>query len=320
MKKIWIALICAGCAAGTLAAGIGWNAAVRKKGDARNQDVIRVTMILPHSDQGYWSSVGEGALRAGKELGVDVKLEIPQFNYDISQMTELIHKATAAQVDAIMVQGTNDQEYLEALEEAVASNIQVIFVDTDVEGFEGCLYVGTDNYEAGALLGQKTAEMTEGNANIVVISGSLGYPNLEERYDGFQDILSQYPGMNILTVAYDQYDAIRFRECYYGGKADYPEADTLVCLEGTGGLTMGASLNSMEKIYSRIFAFDWCEEAENALQADFIDGLLVQQQEYMGYLCVEQAKEYCETGRYPETSVLTGTTWLTKEDLDEDFS
>ncbi len=281
---------------------------------------LRVTMILPHSDYGYWSILGQGVNQAGKDLGVDVKVEIPQLNYNVEQMTSLIEKTTAAKVDAIIVQGIANDRYLAALEKAEEKGIQVIFVDTDVEDFPNKLYIGTDNYQAGYMLGEKAAEATGGKANIIVMSGAEGYPNLEQRYEGFQDAIKDYSEMKILSLEYDHYDALRFSEQYYQAKKDHPEADTLICLEGTAAQTLGRKNSNLKKVYDRILAFDLSNEAIYALEEDILYGVVVQQQEYMGYLAVEQAKQKAEQGIYDADVIFTDISFVTAMDLDRENS
>ena len=56
--------------------------------------VTRVSVILPHNDDGYWSLIREGIEEAEAELGesynIDIQISIPQLNYNISQMTDIL--------------------------------------------------------------------------------------------------------------------------------------------------------------------------------------------------------------------------------------
>ena len=119
-------LLCVGC-------GRQYQASVH------NMQTPRVSAILPHHDDGYWSFVGEGILDAAKNLPLDVKIDTPNLNYNVEQMTELILQQVAAQVDALIVQGIDDPEYIAALETARAQGIRVVLVDTDLSGFQADL-------------------------------------------------------------------------------------------------------------------------------------------------------------------------------------
>lgn len=152
---------------------VGMVSACGKKEET--QDLLRVSVIFPHDDDGYWSIIKAGMTEAynsmGEDSGIDVKIMFPTVNYDISQMVDLLKQQLAASVDVIVVQGNNDEAYLQVLKDAVQQGIQVIFMDTDVKDFPEHLYIGTNNYEAGYFLGEKLLEEREGTASIRVISG-----------------------------------------------------------------------------------------------------------------------------------------------------
>ena len=173
--------------------------------DVRGDDTatMRISAILPHNDYGYWTTVAEGVMEAGERLPVDTKVYLPQLNYNVAQMTELIRQQIAAQVDAIIAQGIEDETYLAALEEARGRGIRIVFVDTDVPDFPDHLYVGTDNYQAGRRMGERLVQVTGGQARVAVLSGAPGYPNLELRLKGLRDAVRDETGIEITRVEYD---------------------------------------------------------------------------------------------------------------------
>lgn len=185
-------------------------------GKVRNQDkdqdkvITRISVILPHSDDGYWSLIEEGIYAAEEEYleGFDIQIYIPQLNYNIGQMTDLIKRQVAANVDAIIVQGNNDEGYINALLEAQKNNIQVILIDTDIDKFPEHLYIGTNNYEAGVYMGNRLIDISGGKAKVAIMSGEKNYSNLEERYNGLMEAIRLYPEIDILAVEYNNYDGL----------------------------------------------------------------------------------------------------------------
>jgi ABC-type sugar transport system substrate-binding protein len=278
-----------------------------------DQDWIRITAVLPHKDYGYWSIMGEGILAGGKEYGADVKIVIPRMNYDIAQMTQLIRQETAARVDALIVQGIEDQGYLEALGEAQAQGILIVLVDTDVVGIFPHLYVGTDNYAAGMKMGEAVAAVTGGQGTIAVLSGAENYPNLEERYDGICKALEQYPDLTVACLEYDQYDSLRVMEKYHTIAREYPEVDTLVCVEGTSGQTLGTRLTGETRKFSHILVFDLVDETMQGLRSGAFEGIMEQQQANMGRISVCEIIRYMESGGQWDRKILTDVNLVTAE-------
>ena len=277
-------------------------------------DTMRISVILPHHDYGYWTFVADGIRDAAQQLPVDVKIYMPDLNYNVELMTELILQQIAAQVDAIIVQGIDDPDYIAALESAKAEGICVVLVDTDLSSFAADLYVGTDNYDAGIQMGKRLVEVTGAHANVAILTGASGYPNLEDRIRGIRDVAAKNPGIHLLRIEYDQYDAMTVMEKYYLILKENPEIDTLVAVEGTGGQTLG-QMSSSE--FRHTLVFDVCEESIMGLKNGVFDGIICQQNYRMGVICIEELCSWSASGSFRQNKIYTSIDWLTTENLEE---
>ena len=273
-------------------------------------DITRVTVILPHFDDGYWMLIEEGIEQSGEKLkkscGMDIKILKPQLNYNIPQMVELLKQQIAAKVDVLVVQGNEDEEYIDTLKEAWSEGIQIICVDTDIKSFPERLYIGTDNYEAGKMLGEELINVTDGEANVALISGEPGFSNLEERLEGLQDAVKDYPKIHLGDVQYDDYDGLTVMKMYYQNTEG---ADTIVFLEGTGGVTISSQFKQRDDQYEHILGFD----AFYGVISGAIDGIIKQDTNMMGEQVVEEIANFIRNGEYSSETVYTDTQWLTVE-------
>ena len=282
----------------------------KAKTPAAGTDITRGSVILPHSDDGYWMLIEEGIEQSGEELkkncGMDIKILKPQLNYNIPQMVDILKQQIAAKVDVLVVQGNEDEEYINTLKEAWSEGIQIICVDTDIKNFPEHLYIGTDNYEAGKMLGEELINVTDGEANVAVISGEPGFSNLEERLEGLQDAVKDYPKIHLGDVQYDNYDGLTVMKMYYQNAED---ADTIVFLEGTGGITISAQFKQRDDQYEHILGFD----AFDGVISGVIDGIIKQDTNMMGEQVVEEIANYIRNGEYSSETVYTTTHWMTAE-------
>ena len=267
-------------------------------------------MIRPHFDDGYWMLIEEGIEQSGEKLkkscGMDIKILKPQLNYNIPQMVELLKQQIAAKVDVLVVQGNEDEEYIDTLKEAWSEGIQIICVDTDIKSFPEHLYIGTDNYEAGKMLGEELINVTDGEANVALISGEPGFSNLEERLEGLQDAVKDYPKIHLGDVQYDDYDGLTVMKMYYQNTEG---ADTIVFLEGTGGVTISSQFKQRDDQYEHILGFD----AFYGVISGAIDGIIKQDTNMMGEQVVEEIANFIRNGEYSSETVYTDTQWLTVE-------
>lgn len=294
-------------------------------GKVRNQDkdqdkvITRISVILPHSDDGYWSLIEEGIYAAEEEYleGFDIQIYIPQLNYNIGQMTDLIKRQVAANVDAIIVQGNNDEGYINALLEAQKNNIQVILIDTDIDKFPEHLYIGTNNYEAGVYMGNRLIDISGGKAKVAIMSGEKNYSNLEERYNGLMEAIRLYPEIDILAVEYNNYDGLTAKKKYTEIRENNPEVDTLVCLEGTSGETIGAIFNEKRYEYRYILTFDYSEQTRKGILLGNIDGTLAQDTYQIGYQAIKEVTNHVDYGRYSNNIIHTNIRWITSSMIEE---
>lgn len=289
----------------------------QEQSHSEKKEQIRVTAVLPHNDYGYWTKAREGILKGGEEYGVDVKIVLPRMNYDIPQMTELIRQETVAKVDALIVQGIEDENYLEALSKAQQQGVLIVFIDTDVENTFEHLYVGTDNYAAGKKMGEMAAVVTDGYGSIAILSGEENYPNLEERYEGILAVLENHPDLKIACIEYNHYDSLRAMDKYHTILQDHPEATTLVCIEGTSGQAFGTRLTAENREFEHILVFDAADETLRGLRLGAFDGILNQQQSEMGRIAVCEIQSRIEKSTRWNYKILTDVDWITKENLED---
>lgn len=272
--------------------------------------VTRVSVILPHNDSGYWSLIAEGVETAEAELGeaynIDISMHIPQLNYNIPQMVVIIKQQIAAKVDVLVVQGNDNEKFLEVLQEAYNQDIRIICADTDLTDFPEHLYIGTDNYNAGKMMGEKIVKLTGGKAKIAIISGEEGYLNLTQRIQGVEDVIGDYPEMEIQGIRYDNYDSLTFMKQYYQISETMPDVDTLVCIEGTGAQTLSKVFSEPQLQYEHIIGFDISECVENGV----VDGVLIQDTYQIGYLVVEEIAHAIKYGTYSADEIYTDIEWV----------
>lgn len=276
--------------------------------------VTRVTVILPHNDDGYWSLIADGIEEKKDEIGaeyhIDIKTILPQLNYNIPQMTDILKQQIAAQVDVIVIQGNEDPAFRLALQEAYDQGIKIICVDTDLDNFPKHLYVGTDNYKAGEMMGEKLVKLTDGKAKVAVVSGESGYLNLTQRLEGFLDAVKDYAGIEVEDVQFDNYDGLTFMHLY---QKLHEQADTLVCLEGTGAQTLAQVYDDHSTEYRYIIGFD----GYAGVKSRVIDGIVKQDTNQMGRRVVEEIANYIKTGEYSADNIYTDIKWLTIDNYDE---
>ena len=111
-----------------------------------------------------------------------------------------IRSLIAQRVDVIGVAPLTETGWDEVFKEAKDAGIPIILVDRRA-AVSPDLYVtlmGSDFLEEGRNAARIMAELTNGQANIVELVGTIDSAPANDRYKGFREILQDYPGMKII--------------------------------------------------------------------------------------------------------------------------
>ena len=131
------------------------------------------------------------------EQGVDIDLVVESANVDVQGQIQQIQNLINRGVDAIIV-NPNDQNALNlALEEAVDEGVVVIAVDQEVSA-GGVYNVAIDQKEWAKESARWLAEALGGEGDIILIEGFVGHPANEARMEGVEEVLTEYPGINVV--------------------------------------------------------------------------------------------------------------------------
>ncbi len=138
--------------------------------------------------------------------GLTEELVIENADTDVQGQIQQIQNLVNRGVDAIIINPGDQAGLNPALEEAVESGIVVIAVDQEI-GAEGVYNVVIDQTEWARISMRWLAEQLGGEGDIVLIEGFVGHPANEARMAGVEEVLAEYPGINVVgrdTGMWDQ--------------------------------------------------------------------------------------------------------------------
>jgi ribose transport system substrate-binding protein len=130
-----------------------------------------------------------------QELGVELVIE--SGDVDIQGQTQQIQNLMNRGVDAIIVNPNDQQALNPVLEEAAEAGIVVIAVDQEVAA-EGVYNVAIDQAEWARISARWVAEQMGGEGDLVLIEGFVGHPGNEDRMRGVEDVLAEYPNIEVV--------------------------------------------------------------------------------------------------------------------------
>ncbi|MCC6443973.1 MAG: substrate-binding domain-containing protein [Armatimonadetes bacterium] len=152
----------------------------------------------------YWVDAKSGLEERARELGAKTQFTGP-VDSNIQGQARQLDAAIAQKPAGIMIAPANADALQPGIDRAVEAGIPVITIDTDSPKSKRYCYIGTENYQAGLVVGKTIAEALGGKGKIG-ISNLAGQWNLKERERGVLDAVKAYPGMKIVQVVDDRAD------------------------------------------------------------------------------------------------------------------
>lgn len=138
---------------------------------------------------------------SAKEYGVDLKFANAQGKQE--EQLRAVRAFIAQGVDAIIIAPVVVTGWDQVLKEAKEAKIPVFLVDRDVEVTDKSLYVtriSADFNLEGKLAGAWLAAASKGSCKIVELQGTTGSAPAIERKKGFEAVIGQFPGMEIVAT------------------------------------------------------------------------------------------------------------------------
>lgn len=313
-KNLRTALVCLGVA-GAIISGCS-------QSPTTSSDKLTIAVIPKGTTHEFWKSVHAGAKAAAQELGVEIIWKGPQREDDREQQISVVDNFISMKVNGIVLAPLDDSALRTPVESAANAGIPVVIFDSDLKSDKYVSFVATDNYKGGQLAGKRMAELLSGSGRVVVLRYQEGSASTMNREQGFLDAIKNYP--DIQVVSDNQYGGATTETAYRASE------NLLAPLKGPGGkLTIDGIFTPNESTTFgmlralqdaklagsvKFIGFDSSEKLVQALEADEIHGLVLQNPYKMGYEGVRTLVRYIR-GESVEKKIDTGATLVTKENM-----
>ncbi|WP_437642599.1 substrate-binding domain-containing protein [Sorangium sp. So ce854] len=266
------------------------------RGDAAARE-LRIYHVPHRSPLAFWNNVREGALVAGRSVGIHVDVRNAPAHSAVEQRG-ILEDAIDRGVHGIAVAPLTPEVLEPAIRRAAEAGIPVVTIDTPpAEGSCARAYIGTDNVAAGRLAAEMMARLLPGGGKIGALTFLLSAINSRERIEAFRAAVSgARTPLDMKPPAEDRFDidlGMRIaREAVETGGI----AGALgVCAEN--GLSWGAAAKALGRAGElKIVAFDLLTDTLAMLREGTIHAVLVQREHEMGYRAVQVLHDMVSRG------------------------
>jgi ribose transport system substrate-binding protein len=284
---------------------------------------LTIAVIPKGTTHEFWKSIHAGAVKAERELTaagtpVRVRWQGPVREDDRTSQVDLVNTIAAQGVAGIVLAPLDSKALVKPVEQAIKGKVPVVIIDSGLESDQPASMVATDNKAGGAMGGKRLGELLGGKGKVLLLRYQVGSASTELREAGFLEAIKAFPGIEV--VSSDQ---------YAGATRATALAASQTLLNRWGGTIQGvftpneSSTAGMAQAIKQLkltglihVGFDASPVLIEALKANEIKGLVVQDPFTMGYLGVKTMVAHLK-GERIEKKTDTPARLVTPENLNE---
>jgi len=287
-------------------------------------DEVSISVIPKGTTHVFWQTIHAGAIKASKELNVNINWVGTEKEDDRKQQIALIDNQVINQVSGIVLAPLDDMALRRPVERASQSKIPVVIIDSGLQDSEDFTvsFIATDNLEGGRIAGRELAKILDGNGKVVLLRYQEGSASTENREKGFIEAVQEFPGINV--VSDEQYSGattalaqqasenllLRFKD--QNGNLT---VDGIFCVNESSTYGMLQALRR-QRLAGKVkfVGFDASPPLIEGLENGEINGLVVQNPFKMGYLGVKTMMQHLN-GEPVEKQIDTGVVFVTPDNM-----
>jgi ribose transport system substrate-binding protein len=281
------------------------------------EEQFDIVLIQGVAGDEFYITMDCGAREAAEQLGVNYSVQGPN-EFDPTEQIPIVEAVTAQQPDAILIAPTERTALIGPLQAAQDAGITVVLVDTIVDDPNiGVSRIATDNVEGGRVAGEALVDLIGGQGTVFVNTTQPGVSTVEERVQGFEEVISEEPGIEYLGAEFNNDDPTRAAEITSAVLADNPDlagifATNLFSAEGAA--TALREAGAQEQV--QLVGFDASPGQVAQLEEGLVQALVAQNPREIGFQGVQTAVASLR-GEDFEAQITTPLTVVTQDTLDD---
>ena len=148
---------------------------------------LKLAFITNNSSE-FWKIAEKGVQKANKELGISVDMKLPETGKP-EQQKKIIEDLISQGYHGFAISLISPADQTRDIDKATAK-LNVITHDSDGPQSKRLAYIGTNNYEAGKVLGGELVKLLPNGGKVAAFVGTLAADNASQRLKGVKDALA----------------------------------------------------------------------------------------------------------------------------------
>ena len=255
--------------------------------------VLKLAFVTNNASE-FWKIAAAGIHKYEAEAKVQVDIKSPPTG-TTEEQNQILQNLASQGYDAISVSVIAPNDQVGVLDK-VAEKTNLITFDSDAPKSKRLLYIGTNNYEAGKVLGGQIVKLLPQGGKIAVFVGTFSADNAQQRLQGIKDAIAGHK-IDIVDKREDNTDRAKARsnvEDIVNANADL---SMVVGLWNYNGTAIAAALDGLGKKGKVLAAvFDEDDGTLDGIGNGAVQVTVVQKPFMFGYLASKWMHELATKG------------------------
>jgi ABC-type sugar transport system substrate-binding protein len=281
--------------------------------DAVEEGTLTVAFVPKALNSPFWAAMETAAAREAEEQSVHLVSLAADRETDVERQYQIIENLIQQGVDAILLAPAGSKELVTAIRKANDVGIPVFLLDTRVDdaaaesvGAEVLTYIGSDNFEGGAVAGRYLAEKLGGHGNVAIIEGISGHETADQRRLGFLQAIAEHPGIRVVASQTANWERALAYNVAENLLQAHPEIDAIFAANDEMALGAVEAIDAAQRLDRvSVIGFDAVPDALANIRTGRLLGSVAQFPGEMGRLGVMYAAVLLREGVRPPEEVLT---------------
>ncbi|MEY8339144.1 sugar ABC transporter substrate-binding protein [Lachnospiraceae bacterium 62-35] len=159
-----------------------------------------VTFVLKNLINPFCVTVKEGAEQAGKDNNLNLTILTPVQGDNNEELMQLVEQAVASgECDTLVVFPSDSIGIVPAVQKAYDAGIPVVILNTAITSQDVIWesFVACENWEVGKACGEALAKKMDYKGKVILIEGVTGAQNSIDRIGGAREAIESYPDMEV---------------------------------------------------------------------------------------------------------------------------
>ncbi len=162
---------------------------------------VKLALVLHALNSSFFAKIQEGAMQAGKDLGITVDVMAPATPNQLTEQVNMIESCIAAGYDGIATVTWDEEGFNDVIQKAKDAGIAVVGINQDAPNSGREAFIGQDNEEAGFMLGKHMfGEVMAGEGKFIIANCAPTNTALMAREAGIQRALAEYPNIEYVET------------------------------------------------------------------------------------------------------------------------